>query len=58
MNNKRYLGDGAYVEFDGNGLKLTAENGMRATDTIYLRATRMVRVGPFRRRHQGREDYR
>lgn len=33
---KEYLGDGAYVAFDGFGLILTAENGIEATDTIYL----------------------
>lgn len=33
---KAYLGDGAYVEFDGYGLVLTTEDGMRATNTIYL----------------------
>ena len=33
---KQYLGDGAYVEFDGFALILTAENGIRATDTVVL----------------------
>jgi hypothetical protein len=33
---KVYLGDGAYVQWDGNGLMLTAENGIVATDTVYL----------------------
>lgn len=33
---KHYLGDGAYVDFDGFMLILTAENGIEATDTIYL----------------------
>jgi hypothetical protein len=33
---KEYLGDGAYVNFDGYSLILTAENGIRATDTIVL----------------------
>ncbi len=33
---KAYLGDGVYVEDLGHQLKLTAENGIRATDTIYL----------------------
>lgn len=36
MSNKAYIGDGAYVEFDGFGLVLTAENGIAATDRIYL----------------------
>ena len=33
---RRYLGDGVYVVFDGFGLWLTAENGLAATDAIYL----------------------
>lgn len=33
---KAHLGDGAYVDFDGWSLILTAEDGVRATDTIYL----------------------
>ena len=33
---KTYLGDGVYVEFDGYGLVLTAENGISTTDTIVL----------------------
>lgn len=33
---KVYLGDGAYAEFDGYGIMLTAENGITATDSIYL----------------------
>ena len=31
-----YLGDGVYVEVINGILKLTAENGVEATDTIYL----------------------
>lgn len=33
---KVYLGDGVYVEFDGHGLVLTTENGIEATNAIYL----------------------
>lgn len=36
MKNKRYLGDGAYVDYDGFGLVLTTEDGISATNTIYL----------------------
>ena len=35
-NKKSYLGDGVYVCVEGGMLKLTAENGIVATDTIYL----------------------
>lgn len=33
---KEYLGDGVYVDFDGYQLVLTAENGISATNTIYM----------------------
>ena len=33
---KRYLGDGLYADWDGQRLIVTAENGIEATDTIYL----------------------
>jgi len=33
---KEYLGDGVYVDFDGHQYVLTAENGISATNTIYL----------------------
>ena len=33
---KQYLGDGVYVEVDGGMFKLTTENGIEATNTIYL----------------------
>ena len=32
----RYLGDGVYAAPDGYGIWLTAENGIEATDAIYL----------------------
>jgi len=31
-----YLGDGVYAAHDGFGVWLTAEDGVRATDAIYL----------------------
>jgi len=33
---KRYLGDGAYVDFDGYALILTTENGLAITNRIVL----------------------
>ena len=36
---KDYIGDGVYVAFDGYGYWLTAEDGIRATDAIYLEPT-------------------
>lgn len=33
---KKYIGDGVYVEFDGYGLQLTTEDGLRTTNRIVL----------------------
>jgi len=33
---KEYLGDGVYVELENNMIKLTTENGIEITNTIYL----------------------
>lgn len=35
-NPKVYLGDSVYAEFDGHFVTLTTENGIEATNTIYL----------------------
>lgn len=36
MTGRQYLGDGLYVEWNGERIILSAENGISATDTIYL----------------------
>lgn len=36
---KQYLGDGVYADHDGEHIVLTAEDGIRATDRIYLDPT-------------------
>lgn len=36
VSRKSYLGDGCYVEWDGYALVLTTEDGIRATNTVYL----------------------
>lgn len=33
---KEYIGDGAYVDFDGYSLVLTAEDGINVTNEVYL----------------------
>lgn len=33
---KEYLGDAVYAEWDGYYIKLTTEDGIQATNTIYL----------------------
>lgn len=35
-NFRQYLGDGLFADFDGTQIVLTAENGVRATNTVYL----------------------
>lgn len=35
-NLRAYLGDGLYADWDGSQIVLTAENGIAATDTVYL----------------------
>lgn len=36
MDEKVFLGDGVYAQHDGYSLILTTENGVEATNTIYL----------------------
>lgn len=36
LNEKVYLGDAVYAQFDGLGIILTTENGIMATNTIFL----------------------
>ena len=36
MQNKRYLGDGVYAEYDGYGIVLTTSNGIEETNKIYF----------------------
>lgn len=33
---KFYLGDGLYAHYDGRGIWLTAEDGTRVTDRVFL----------------------
>ena len=35
---KEYIGDGVYVDVENGMLKLTAEDGIAASDTIYIEA--------------------
>ena len=35
---KQYIGDGVYVEYDNYGVILTTEDGIEATNIIYLEA--------------------
>lgn len=47
MENKIYLGDGAYAQWHGYGVELTAENGITATDTIFLELEHIEKLIQF-----------
>ena len=36
QENKQYLGDSVYAEYDGSGIVLTTDNGLGPTNVIYL----------------------
>ena len=46
----QYLGDGVYAVHDGCGVWLTAEDGVVATDAIYLEFEVLVSLTEFIRR--------
>ena len=37
MDNKYYLGDGVFVEFDESGMILTTSDGIEITNKIYIK---------------------
>jgi hypothetical protein len=45
---KEHLGDGAYAEYDGYGIVITAENGIVATDTVYLEPSVLKNLDRYR----------
>ena len=49
MNEKEYLGDSVYAEFDGDGIILTTENGLPEDprNTIYLDMNTIVALTRF-----------
>lgn len=46
---KTYLGDGLYASFDGFQAVVTAEDGTKATDTIYIEPTVATALARFLR---------
>ncbi len=50
---KEYLGDGVYVDHDGVHIVLTTENGIEATNTIYLMADVYTQLQAWAERHCG-----
>lgn len=54
---KEYLGDGLYADYDGEHIVLTAENGITATDTVYLNREVFEALLSFEKRlREGNED--
>ena len=49
-NHSDYLGDGLYAYHDGYGVWLTAEDGIRVTDGVYLEPQVFVALQEFLRR--------
>ena len=47
MIRKRYLGDGVYAEIEDGMVKLTTENGIATTNTIYLEPGVMIQLQKF-----------
>jgi len=41
---KVYLGDSVYADFDGAGVELTTDNGMGASNTIFLEPAVVVKL--------------
>jgi hypothetical protein len=45
--NKIYLGDGVYADYDGFGVVLTTENGIRVTNTIVLEPDALAALNQY-----------
>jgi hypothetical protein len=48
---RAYLGDGLYADFDGTQIVLSAENGVRAHDTVYLDGQVLEAFDQWREKH-------
>lgn len=54
--NKRYLGDGVYADFDGGAIILTTENGVSVTNTIELDQHTLKSFDIYRQTLRNSED--
>jgi hypothetical protein len=54
-NSKTYLGDGAYAEYDGYGIKLTTEDGISVQNTIYMEPSLITALINFVKRIENGE---
>lgn len=52
MKVKRYLGDGVYADVENGMLKLTTENGISITNTIFLEPEVIVELRDYIIRHK------
>lgn len=52
---KTYLGDGVYAEFDGYHVVLTVENGVMTTARIFLEPDVLGRLNAFAENCKGEE---
>lgn len=46
-NNKCYLGDGAYCEFDGYQFIITTSDGIHTTNSIYIEPVALKQLFEF-----------
>ena len=53
---KDYLGDGVYINNDGYALIMTTENGVEATNTIYLEPTVIFALLRYIKRMENMEN--
>jgi len=54
---KVYLGDAVYADYDGVGLTLTTEDGVSATNTIYLEPEVWVALLEYVKALKGRKSH-
>ena len=49
--NKAYLGDGVYANFDGYHVILTTENGIETTNIVYLEEDVYLALSKYAEKH-------
>jgi hypothetical protein len=50
-SHKEYLGDGVYARIDGKYIVLTTENGVQATNIIYLESSTLKALDEYIKRN-------
>lgn len=54
--NKQYIGDSVYAELEGDMIKLTTDNGMGPSNTIYLEFDVAINLIQYIEDNFGRPD--